>query len=373
MSIKRLVRSLQKPLRQRKTYFREAQWEIAQKNLRMLKIFSLSVVGLLLLFLLVTPLILQGWTPSISHLLLLPVALVLSLLTLFFQAQQQKKRLSCSVVTFLCVLSQLILFACFIAIDVSPPYEAPSCFFPLICIILPALFIFSTSLTVGILFAAELSYLSAIFLLKPAFIRQYDVFISVVALMCAFTLSQVMMSLRVQDHELRMKYKQLSTQDALVGILNKKTCEEAVHRYLQVNEPSVVCTLLMLDIDDFKSVNDHLGHYTGDALLRAIGDLLSETFRATDIIGRIGGDEFLILVKNSSDQAILEEKCRTLQQKLARFSRDSYPMSVTCSIGGALVCNQPADFDTLFRQVDASLYEAKAAGKNRFLLRPYLT
>lgn len=372
MSIQDLIRPFQKALAKRKNYFREARQEIAQINLRMLKIFSFSVLGLLLFFLLVTSLILPGWAPSAPHFVLLPAVVLLGLLAVFLQARQKKNQLSSSAVTALCVLSWLVFFACFIAIDVSPPYEAPSCFFPLVCISLPVLFVFPTGLTFGALSVQELVYLIAVFSFKPPFIRQYDAFISVAALLCALALSQVMMSLRVQDHEVRMKYMQLSTQDALAGILNKKTCEEAVRRYLQVNEPSAVCTLLILDIDDFKAVNDRLGHYTGDALLRAIGDLLAETFRTTDIIGRIGGDEFLILVKSLSDQAILEEKCRTFQEKLTHFSEDSYPMPVSCSIGGVLVCGQSAEYDLLFRQADALLYAVKSTGKNRFLLRPYL-
>ena len=74
--------------------------------------------------------------------------------------------------------------------------------------------------------------------------------------------------------------------------------------------------LLILNIDGFKGVNNSLGHLPGDVLLRSIGELLWETFRTTDIIGRLGGDEFMVSVKGSATGAVFKEKYQTIQNKL---------------------------------------------------------
>lgn len=119
-----------------------------------------------------------------------------------------------------------------------------------------------------------------------------------------------------------------------------------------------------MNIDDFKGVNDSLGHLPGDVLLRSIGELLWETFRTTDIIGRLGGDEFMVFVKGSACGAVLKEKYRTIQNKLPERA-----LRVTCSVSEVLVKRQRADFEHLFRQADGALYQAKPTGKNRVVLR----
>ena len=102
------------------------------------------------------------------------------------------------------------------------------------------------------------------------------------------------------------------------------------------------------------------------SLLRSIGKLLSELFRSTDLIGRFGGDEFIILMKGPASLSALDEKCRQIQTRLLQ-SQESDPL-ITCSIGGVSAEGQQVSFEQLFRQADAALYQAKAAGKNRYCL-----
>lgn len=124
-----------------------------------------------------------------------------------------------------------------------------------------------------------------------------------------------------------------------------------------------------MNTDGFKGVNNSLGHLPGDVLLRSIGELLWETFRTTDIIGRLGGDEFMVFVKGSASGAVLKEKCRTIQNKLRVCELPECSLRVTCSVGRVLVKRQRADCEHLFRQADGALYQAKPTGKNRVVLR----
>src|SRR5699024_11753486 len=102
---------------------------------------------------------------------------------------------------------------------------------------------------------------------------------------------------RVLFRSMQMKYKGVSTMDYLSDIINKQTCLQVCKEYRQTIGSDSVCSLLILDLDDFKAVNDTKGHYTGDVVLQVTGELLRKTFRRSDIVGRFGGAEFLVLLK----------------------------------------------------------------------------
>ena len=110
---------------------------------------------------------------------------------------------------------------------------------------------------------------------------------------------------------------------------------------------------------------------TTDVLPAVAPPEVTVNFRSTDVIGRFGGDEFLVLVKNTADQNVLEAKCRTIQERLSRSAALEGDLHVTCSIGGVLADGQNMSYEELFRQADGALYDAKAAGKNRYELRTY--
>lgn len=366
----KLLAVIREDLAKKRRYFCEARREIAEKNLQLLKTLSLITAALLLIFYAVTPLIIRGWVMTPQHVLFLPASLAFYGISALYQ-----KKGSCNpkVVTALCFLFEAVLFIFIILIDVIPYPNASSTFMPLLCIALPALFILPFHLSYSMILFFEVVYVAAVWIVKTPLIGPADIFDSVVGVVFSVAVAQVITQLRIQDHELRTKYKQLSTQDFLSGILNKKACEDAVERYLLTCNPSVTCMLIILDIDDFKNANDQLGHYAGDELLRTLGDILLETFRPTDIIGRFGGDEFLVLVKDFSDTASLEERCRAIQERFLSAAEAESHCCITCSMGAVLAVRQTAEFETLFKQADQALYQAKEAGKDRFVLTPYQT
>ena len=125
--------------------------------------------------------------------------------------------------------------------------------------------------------------------------------------------------------------------------------------------------LLLLDLDHFKQINDSLGHPAGDALLQTFADRLRSTTRDTDTVSRQGGDEFLVLltdIRDSDDIApIVEKIMHTLAQPCLLAGQE---MSISCSVGLAVYPEDGTDFDTLIRNADAAMYNAKEAGRNTF-------
>lgn len=348
-----------------KQYFLLARQEVAERNLRLLQLLSLLTTGLVLLFIHISPLVIQGWKPTANHMVFLPVLLVIC-----GAAQLYARRGTPAVrgVTALCLLFEAVLFIFIIRIDVLTTPDAPGTFMPLLCVVLPSLFVFPLHMSYSVVILFEAVYILAALHYKDPFFAQYDIFDSLAGIAFSLALSFVITRLRIRDHETRLRYQHLSTRDFLTDILNKQSFLEAAQGYLRSCGAEVRCALLILDVDDFKQINDSQGHYRGDCLLRSIGRCLTETFRATDLVGRFGGDEFIVLVKGPITLPALTEKCCQIQKRLY-LSREI--VSITCSVGGVLLENREADFETLFRQADAALYQAKRAGKNRCCLESF--
>ena len=156
--------------------------------------------------------------------------------------------------------------------------------------------------------------------------------------------------------------------DLLTGLLNKISTEQKVTDYLmeaKAKEQSAI--LFLIDIDNFKKVNDTMGHAFGDELLAGLGLGLSTLFRATDIVGRIGGDEFLVLMRNISPD---QETKKREAEKLLKFFRDFkvgeyVQYRCTASIGGAVFSQDGGNFEELYKAADTAMYESKRHGKNR--------
>ena len=125
--------------------------------------------------------------------------------------------------------------------------------------------------------------------------------------------------------------------------------------------------LLIMDVDNFKTVNDTYGHPYGDALLSQIGTNLRSLFRSRDIIGRIGGDEFIVLLKYLPNTDIVEDRCQllvsTFREQLKKLMPD---LDVSISVGCALAPAHGDSWSELFLHADKALYHAKSKGKCQY-------
>ncbi|WP_195984403.1 GGDEF domain-containing protein [Clostridium sp. D33t1_170424_F3] len=152
------------------------------------------------------------------------------------------------------------------------------------------------------------------------------------------------------------------------GLYNKLTAETRIRQIL-AGEPEQSCVLLLIDIDHFKKVNDTLGHQVGDEVIQEIAQKLDALFREDDIIGRFGGDEYIVLLKG---RPVFPRDgiCNCCNRIINVFHNaevgKKYGYSLSCSIGVALYPEDGTDFETLFQMVDQALYTAKRLGRDRF-------
>lgn len=169
---------------------------------------------------------------------------------------------------------------------------------------------------------------------------------------------------RLEKEKLRID----ATTDNLTGLCNYKTVKERVRKYLK-SESGGNGALIFIDIDDFKAINDNYGHLAGDSILKAMGNELRKLFRSTEILGRIGGDEFLVFIKEIDSKQILDKKMFELLSKVESIRiKESIGCRVSVSIGISCSPVDGTNYRELFAKADKALYDAKHKGKNKYTI-----
>ncbi|WP_026509255.1 MULTISPECIES: GGDEF domain-containing response regulator [unclassified Butyrivibrio] len=157
-----------------------------------------------------------------------------------------------------------------------------------------------------------------------------------------------------------------ATIDGLTGFLNKSAVNAKLTEVCQKENGA----LMILDIDNFKMVNDLYGHDTGDKLLKLFSEVISTNIREKDIVGRIGGDEFIVFLKNfkaeSGINSLNKRINKQLKEIMNKFSTTLLPFSVGVSSGVAFVPTDGRNYEILFRKADTALYHVKQNGKHGY-------
>jgi len=155
--------------------------------------------------------------------------------------------------------------------------------------------------------------------------------------------------------------------DQLTGLLNRAGLEENIRRRL-ADRRRRPCAIAILDVDDFKRVNDFYGHDAGDRALRALSDLLRAHFRETDFVGRFGGDEFMALIDGVDSPEKLEQALARLREALEGLCVPGVRRPLTATVGAALYPSAGDSFEALYKRADSALYEAKRRSRGGFAL-----
>lgn len=150
--------------------------------------------------------------------------------------------------------------------------------------------------------------------------------------------------------------EQLSLHDALTGLYNRAFFEEEMKLLEEVrNSPA---GLIICDVDGLKIVNDSLGHNTGDAVLKAVAAILKKSFRAGDLVARIGGDEFAVL-RPVNAANIYEADCRRIRENIERYNTENPTVPISLSMGFAVSKETQPDMNALFKEADNNMYREK--------------
>ncbi len=201
---------------------------------------------------------------------------------------------------------------------------------------------------------------------KAPEIARIDIANALTFLALSIICSAYLLHMKVRDLVNSRRMRHEVDTDGLTGLLVKTAAEREIRDY--INTTRAPGTLIMIDVDDFKQINDTMGHAFGDVVLKLIGGCINTIFRKGDIKGRFGGDEFIIFLPDTSNREVISERLDRFRALLSQESvkNEGGDRGIHQSIGIAIYPEDAQDYQGLFDKADEALYEAKHRGKNQY-------
>lgn len=202
---------------------------------------------------------------------------------------------------------------------------------------------------------------------KEGLLLQLDIANCIIFYLLGAIISRQMIRAKISDIIIKHELKQQRDMDMLTKLSNRGAFERIVAQYIHISGQSAV--LMIMDIDNFKTVNDTMGHAYGDTVLQLVGTYLRETFRSSDTVSRLGGDEFVVFLPAAQNMETIRQKAIQLTRRVSAIRIDSdTPCSIGASIGLARYPQDGCSFDELYKRADEALYLAKKNGKGKCVL-----
>lgn len=262
-------------------------------------------------------------------------------------------------------ISMLFIFGCLIAMN-KP--EIPATTFIVFLLITPMFMIDKP-----FFMAIELSAASTLFLTWMHFVKNHEIWLIDFVNVLSFTIIGIFLNIianavRIKEFVLTRKINIQKDTDDMTGLKNKGALTRSINRFL-VDPSTSKGLMFMLDIDRFKIINDSYGHDIGDSVISQLGSFLGNKFPKNEIVGRFGGDEFIVFVRNTDDK----ETALKLADEIVTGASENVKMpdeneKVSISIGIAIYNGIEKNYSELFKKADLALYKAKADQKKRFYI-----
>jgi diguanylate cyclase (GGDEF)-like protein len=175
------------------------------------------------------------------------------------------------------------------------------------------------------------------------------------------------MQYSIERKRYQVQLEHQANYDALTGLPNRNLLHDRLRQAVYAQRNPRHIAVVFMDLDHFKFVNDSLGHSTGDKLLKAMGERLRAVLREGDTVGRVGGDEFVLILNDQSNEEVIFRAMQRIAAKVSEpITIEGKELYVTCSAGISLYPQNGPDVDTLLKHADAAMYRAKEHGRNNF-------
>lgn len=192
----------------------------------------------------------------------------------------------------------------------------------------------------------------------------YGIVCLIAFLLCMAMVYRLLSNMIAWQDEVNRRLQKAAQTDAMTGLLNKSSSEDAFTKAVKQGSG----TLLIVDLDNFKLVNDLYSHDMGDRILIRFSELLREVVRDNDIVGRIGGDEFAVYCESLTDEDVIVKKAAFLNDEIVKSARDymgsDMKIPIGCSVGAVRVPQGGREYSVLFFKADLALHRAKQDGKH---------
>lgn len=262
-------------------------------------------------------------------------------------------------------ISMLFLFAGFIT-ENKP--DMPATTFIVFLLITPMFMIDKPYFMMIELCTASTVFLIWMHAVKPSDIWRYDLINVVIFTVLGILLHIIANSIRIREFVLTRKINVQKDTDEMTGLKNKGSLTRGINEYLAEGTDGKGI-LFVLDVDRFKSINDTYGHDIGDSVISQLGGFLGSIFTGNEIVGRFGGDEFIVFIKGADEP----DTARHIADKIIAGASEKVELpdkgqKVSISIGIAIYHGQETNYSEIFKKADVALYQAKADPDNRYYI-----
>lgn len=260
----------------------------------------------------------------------------------------------------------LILMIPIAIVEYLPESKQCAFMYLILLVLLPALILDRPWHLIAMILLSSIFALSRNATIVDESVRQLNIvrIISVTFLSCVFTAHYS--HSRIKAFHMRHSTQEVAEHDPLTGIYNRAGGIQLIRSSIDRQESG---TFLIIDIDDFKLVNDRYGHQKGDEVLKQVAAILQSSFKKNDIVMRMGGDEFIIYAIGMVDYEVSRKRLEVLNQAIHTIVVDEKDGHyVTVSIGGAINDGSYPTYDSLYKASDQYLYQTKAKGKDGYSL-----
>lgn len=344
-----------------KYFIEKNQESVCYQNQMMLCLISGLFLASLAFYTLVVPIFFASWHMEDiyrEHFIIQAVVMILIVL------RYARKKRSMREVTFACILFQLYVVAFVIRVSIVPWKLSQSAIY-FAPIVLGFIFAFTYSaaatLSLAVIETAALMVLS--YQLKSKEVFYINFFASILLLLLAFYFVYYMTLIRVERQKAYELLEKNSHTDSLTQILNRAAIEEIVIRQMAVDTDGDFA-LMILDVDEFKKINDTFGHLMGDSVLKQVAGIITEAVGQKNYAGRIGGDEFMLFIEHNSSRQNVMAVAEEIQQKVNRIPMKDNK-KISCSIGISMhEAGKEKKYEAMFSEADRALYFVKNQGRN---------
>ncbi len=263
----------------------------------------------------------------------------------------------------------------------TPYHDQNSAVFNLLLVILPVFFVDNFLRMTLYTFLASCVYCTVMYRVKLPLVASHDIFNCLcfysISVMSHYYVNHRVLGGMISDHrrdealvsyqkaqrELRLRVQK----DPLTGLFNRSAfIERAVWQLQKCREMGCCPALGILDLDHFKAINDTFGHQVGDQVISSVASILQKNLRSTDIVGRLGGDEYIFMLTNNEDEASAAGVLKRLLEEVTQLGREMN-MPLHASVGLIMALDAQDRFDNLYHKADMALYNAKNAGRNQYV------
>lgn len=334
--------------------------DVADHNLKALRLISALGIIAGIPLVIISLVIKEFLTATSAYIIILLAATALNILTKSF-LKTHKQFIP---IAFYTIYSIIMAASVYLGTLAQPDMNAVT--FIVFLVVLPLFMIDIPSRMCFFMGIFSLAFCILTKYIKAPYIASYDIINTVIFFLLSIVTSHQSNYLNIRQIMSNNILELQRDTDKMTGLWNRGFCERKITSFLTL--PDSMGALLVIDIDNFKNVNDSKGHDCGDQVLKEIGSALKHSFRSSDIIGRIGGDEFMVFLSNCIDSDIIRQRISSFLEDVSNINSSlgqDIP-HIGASVGVAFFPEDGSNFKELFKHADEALYLSKQNGKNQY-------